>query len=83
MPLEFALIASLADVGPKLARNDAARELVADIMAECDRRKLGDYPTVMMLRVALDLHNIPITFVPFAELGIKGDIVPLRGGGSA
>lgn len=81
-PRELALIASLADVGKQLARNDAARELLSQILKECDRRKLDDYPTVMMLRTALEHYGIPITWVAFEELGLKGTFTPMGRGGS-
>lgn len=70
-PKDTALIASLYDVGPQLCRNQAARELLRALLLECDRRELGDYPTVLMLQACLELHQIPIERVPFAELGIK------------
>jgi len=76
-PRHIALIASLKDIGDKLCRNDAAREMLQLLFAACDYRKLSDYPTAMMLRVALDAAGIPITFVPFEELGIKGKMVPM------
>lgn len=37
-------------------------------MAACDRLEIGDYPTAMMLRVALEELRIPIKWVPLAEL---------------
>lgn len=80
-PREIALLASIADVGKNIARNDAARELIAQLMKECDRRKLNDYPTVMMLLTALDYHGIPFKHVPFEELGIRGKFVPMGKGG--
>jgi hypothetical protein len=76
-PKEIALLASLADVGKTLARNGAAHWLVDELLTECDRRRLSDYPTVMMLRITLEMHNIPIMVVPFAELGIKGKLMPM------
>jgi len=75
-PRDIALIASIADVGDNLAVNTAARDLVAFLIAECDRRKLGDYPTVMMLRTCLEMHRVEIDFVPFEDLGIAGGASP-------
>lgn len=77
-PRDIAFIASLADVGEKLARNDVARELVVALLAACVR--LDDAPTVMMLRVALEVAGIPISYVSFEELGITGQLVPLGRG---
>lgn len=80
-PRDIALIASLKDVGDKLCRNDAARELLQLLLSACDHRKIGDYPTVMMLRAVLDLRGIPFTIVPFAELGLEGQMIPMGKGG--
>lgn len=70
-PRKVALLASVADVGARLAQNQAALDLVAELIAETGRRKLGDYPTIMMLRATLELNGIPIKFVPLAELGLS------------
>jgi len=78
---EIALIASIADVGDKLCVNPAARDLVAFLMAECDRQKLGDYPTVMMLRASLEMHRIDVDYVPIEDLNIvAGGMSPLPRG---
>ncbi len=79
-PRDLAFIASLADCGEQLATNAAACELVAEILAEALRRRLDDVPTAMMLRASLELQQIPISHVAFAELGIKGTMVPIRRG---
>jgi hypothetical protein len=76
-PRQLALIASLGDVVDNLARNDAARALVRDILLESARRGLHE-PTVMMLRVALELAGTPAKEVPWDELGIKGVLMPMR-----
>ena len=68
-PPDVAMIVSIARLGARLARNSAALDLVAALLEEADRRKL-DYPTVMMLRATLDLHGVPIKFVPLADLGM-------------
>ncbi len=70
-PRNMALGASLADVGERLALNDAALALLAELAAESTRRKLDDGPTAMMLRAALELNGIPVRFVPLAELGFS------------
>ncbi len=80
---EVALIASISDVlGTNLPRNAAARKLLHELMAESKRRNL-DYPTVMMLRMSLEMHGVPITVVPLGELGIHGTVISTgtRGGG--
>lgn len=69
-PRKVALFASIADVGKRLAQNAAALELIAELEAETHRRKLADFPTVMMLRAALEVNGVPIRFVPLAELGL-------------
>lgn len=74
-PPDVALIASIADVGQYLARNETARVVIRELMTECDRLQLGDYPTAMMLRVALEELDIPIKWVAFHELGIPGSVV--------
>jgi hypothetical protein len=79
-PPEIALIASIVDVGKYLARNTVAHQLLKELMKECDRLKLGDYPTAMMLRVCLEEHNVPIEYVPFDELGIPGKLVRMAKG---
>ncbi len=78
-PRDIAFVAGLDEVGEYLARNDAARELLAAIVSE-SRRRLGEAPTVMMLSAALELAEIPFARVPFAELGMKGQVFPLRSG---
>lgn len=75
-PREIGLIASVADVGEKLARNDAARALVRTLIEETKRRRLADYPTVMMLRAALDFHGIPVLELPLDELGLGLALLP-------
>ncbi len=52
--------------------------VIREVMSECDRLKLGDYPTAMMLRVCLEDLDIPIKWVEFEELGIKG-LTMMRG----
>lgn len=66
---EVALVASIADVGETLAENEAARALIATLILETRRRNLDDFPTTMMLRVALEANGLPIRWVPFEELG--------------
>ncbi len=78
-PRDIAFVAGLDDVGEYLARNDAARELLAALISE-SRRRLGEAPTVMMLRAALELQQIPFALVPFAELGIEVTLYPIRSG---
>lgn len=68
-----ALIASIADVGARLARNDAARWLVEALIVESKRRKLADVPTVLMLRAVLELEGIPFELVPLEALGLSAD----------
>lgn len=75
---DIALIASIADCGKYLARNEAARVVIRELMSECDRLQLGDYPTAMMLRVALEELDIPIKWVEFHELGIPGQVLRRR-----
>jgi hypothetical protein len=70
-PRKVALIASITEIGPRLAQNAAALELLAELEAETKRRGLADVPTVMMLRATLELNGIPIRFVPLAELGLS------------
>jgi hypothetical protein len=70
-PADVALIASMADVGEKLARNEAAKVLLVDMLHEFDRKKMGDYPTVMMLKIILQDQKVPILTVPFEELGLN------------
>ncbi len=79
-PEGVALIASIADVGDNLCVNSSARDLVAYLLAECKRRKLGDFPTVMMLQVCLEMHGLEVDRVPFEDLGIKGEMMPLATG---
>jgi hypothetical protein len=75
-PQDVALIASIADIGDKLCVNTAARDLVAFLLAECQRRGLSDFPTAMMLRASLELHQMEVQWVPFGELGIGGSPFP-------
>jgi hypothetical protein len=70
-PRKIALIASITQIGPKLAENAAALELLAELEAETKRRGLADVPTAMMLRAALELNGIPIKFVPLSALGFS------------
>lgn len=70
-PRDVALIASISDVGGRLAENTAAAELLAALEAETLRRKLADFPTAMMLRGALELTGIPIRFVSLEEFGLS------------
>lgn len=80
---DVALIASLADVGKYIARNEAARVVIREAMSECDRLQLGDYPTTMMLDVCLQELGIAVKRVAFEELGIPGNVMPLAKGGSS
>lgn len=82
-PREVALLASLTDVGKYLARNDVARSLLLALEAECLRRKLEDFPTAMMLRVALEHHGIEPQWMPFDQLGIPGELMPMGRGARA
>jgi hypothetical protein len=66
-PKDVALMADLRDVGDKLARNDAARELVALLIKRCVERT-GEAPTAMMLRIVLDMLKIPVEEVAPDEL---------------
>lgn len=80
-PRDVALIASIADVGKYIARNETARVVLRELMAECDRLKLPDYPTAMMLRVCLEELDIPIKWLEtVADLGIPGKLVRMKGG---
>ena len=65
-----ALIAPIDVVGPRLARNDAARWLVGALVSEAKRRKL-EPPTALMLRAVLELEGIPVELVPLEELGLS------------
>jgi hypothetical protein len=78
---EILFIAPLDEVAKYLVRNKAARELVSELLEESKRRKL-ESPTVLMLRAALDQHDITFTSVEFADLGIPGRMVNLRRPGS-
>ncbi len=69
-PKEVALIADLRDVGPKLARNHSAQQLV-DHLIELVVAVTGQAPTAMMLRVILDDLGQPIEWVPLSELGLS------------
>jgi hypothetical protein len=80
---DIALIASIADVGKYIARNETARVVLREAISECDRLKLDDVPTAMMLRICLEQLDIPIKWVPFAELGIPGKLQPMSRGGKA
>jgi hypothetical protein len=44
--------------------------LLAALVSACKRRG-WDEPTVMMLRVALDMHEIPYEVVSLSELGLE------------
>ena len=68
-----ALIAPIDVVGPRLARNDAARWLVQELVAESKRRRLGDVPTVLMLQAVLEIEGIAYERVPLEELGLSAD----------
>lgn len=70
---EVILAASVDHVVKYIAKNQAARELVAALIVETEKRGL-EPPTVMMLDMALEHHRIPVRRVPFADLGIQGKI---------
>jgi hypothetical protein len=72
------LIADLRDVGKYVARNDAARELLAKLQKAFARADVPP-PTLMMLLVALDMCGIPAKEVPFEELGIPGTLARFQG----
>lgn len=69
-PSQIAFMASLADIGIRIACNAAALDLIADLMRETGRRQLRDFPTAMMLELALEHHGIAIKRVSLGELGI-------------
>jgi hypothetical protein len=69
-PAEIVFIASLAQIGPRLARNVQARRLLAELAAESKRQYLLG-PTVLMLRVALEMLDIPYEVVSLSELGLQ------------
>jgi hypothetical protein len=84
LPLrDVVLIASIEDIGQYIATNESAQQLLSALRSECDRRKLPDYPTVMMLRAALDYFGLPWTAVPYEALGIPGVVLPMTKGGSS
>ncbi|HET7485852.1 MAG TPA: hypothetical protein VFJ64_10830 [Solirubrobacterales bacterium] len=68
-PRNIALIADLRDIGERLARNDAAKKLVALLIDHCVK-ETGQAPTAMMLRVVLEQSGIPIEYVAPSELGL-------------
>jgi hypothetical protein len=75
-PRRLGLIACIGDVVDNIARNDAARDLVRDILLESARRGLHE-PTVIMLQASLTVAGIPAKEVSWDELGIKGVLMPI------
>lgn len=69
-PPEVGLIASLDHVGARLIRNEAARDLLLRLLGTFVILRL-EPPTAMMLRVCLEKHGIPITYVSLSELGLE------------
>ena len=69
-PKEIAIIGPLTGIGPRLACNTAAVHLLAAVVSACKRRGWDD-PTVMMLRVALDMHEIHYEVVSLSDLGLE------------
>jgi hypothetical protein len=69
-PKGVALIADLRDIGQRLARNDAARELVT-LLIKRSVERTGHAPTAMMLLVVLEKLGRPIERVSLSELGLK------------
>jgi hypothetical protein len=65
-PREVALLADLRDIGHRLARNDAARELVNQLIERCVEAT-GQAPTAMMLRVILEMEGHAIDWRPLSE----------------
>lgn len=75
-PKEIGLIADLSEIGEKLARNNAARELLALLIKRC-RERTGQVPTVIMLQVALDMSGIPTETVPLSDLKLPTPMIPI------
>lgn len=65
-PRDVALVADLRDIGHRLARNDAARELVKQLIDRCVGQT-GQAPTAMMLRVVLEMEGHAIDWRPLSE----------------
>lgn len=68
-PAEIGLLGDLRDIGARLARNDAARELLALLIAQCVG-KTGHAPTAMMLLAALNMTGIAVERVSLSALGL-------------
>jgi hypothetical protein len=73
-PPDVAIAASLADVGYRLVRNTEARRLLVKLLEESERRNI-DYPTVMMLQAALEMHGIRYARVSLEELRLPAELV--------
>jgi hypothetical protein len=62
-------LGSVVDHGHRSAQNHSAHELVRILVGLRDALDHRDYPTMMMLRVALENAGIQPVYVPAAELG--------------
>lgn len=74
---DVAPIASMKDIGHKLALNDDAHELVESWCALKELGGFDDYPTAMMARAALDAAGVPWETCALADVGLE----PIGGGG--
>lgn len=85
LPEKRVLLAVPIDRVPKLALDDAARELVG-IFCEIAETISGGAPTALMLDSVLELAHVPVTRVTLDELGLDPKtyrIIPRGSGGSA
>lgn len=68
-PKGIALMAPLDIIGGQLCLDEHTEDLLVGLCAEVNRAA-GEYPTTMMLQVALEMNGIPVTYVSIAELGL-------------
>ena len=67
-PRDIAICAPLDVLGPRMAKNDAARLLVREAV-----ERTGGRATCMMLAMALEHAGVPVERVSLGELGL-GDV---------
>jgi hypothetical protein len=72
----YAIVGDLGDFGGRLARNDAARELVS----ACAALEEADRPTISMLAVVLARRGLRVERLALGELG---EVVPMSRGGAS
>lgn len=67
---EIGVIAMLKDIGPAIAKNDAAAAVIDAAIGYCKAAGAAD-PTLLMLKIAIDQEeDIPIEEASLADLGL-------------